>query len=155
MTGPHLHFPRYNLKIGRVGQFQQSFLVPLRLEVPLSFPHVSHRRIELIGIVDTAAIYSVVPRRILEELGIKPVERRRFKAFGGYVERDLGEVGIELMGRRRTITVMFGETDDATVLGVTALESFRLEVDPCKRDSKGSRALDANIPTLIVSPRNQ
>jgi hypothetical protein len=30
-------------------------------------------------------------------------------------------VGIELMGRRRTITVIFGETDDATVLGVTAL----------------------------------
>jgi hypothetical protein len=46
----------------------------------------------------------------------------RFKAFREYVERDLGEVGIELMGRRRTITAMiFGETDDATVLGVTAL----------------------------------
>jgi hypothetical protein len=46
----------------------------------------------------------------------------RFKAFREYVERDLGEVGIELMGRRRTITAMiFDETDDATVLGVTAL----------------------------------
>ena len=36
--------PRYNLKIGRVGQSQQSFWAPLRLEVPLSFPHVSNRR---------------------------------------------------------------------------------------------------------------
>jgi len=97
--------------------------------------------IELEGIVDTGAIYSVVPRRILEELGVKPVERRRFKAFGGYVERDLGEVGIELMGRRRTITVIFGETDDAIVLGVTALESFGLEVDPVRGTLKEAELL--------------
>jgi clan AA aspartic protease len=97
--------------------------------------------IELEGIVDTGAIYSVVPRRILEELGVKPVERRRFKAFGGYVERDLGEVGIELMGRRRTITVIFGETDDTTVLGVTALESFGLEVDPVRGTLKEAELL--------------
>jgi hypothetical protein len=45
MAGPHPHFPRYNLKIGRVGQSQQSFWAPLCREVPLSFPHVSHRRI--------------------------------------------------------------------------------------------------------------
>lgn len=28
------------------------------------------------------AIYSVIPRRRLEELDIKPIERRRFRAFG-------------------------------------------------------------------------
>ncbi|MEM2563798.1 MAG: ATP-binding protein, partial [Candidatus Bathyarchaeia archaeon] len=27
----------------------------------------------------------------LEELGVKPIERRRFRAFGGYVERDISE----------------------------------------------------------------
>jgi predicted aspartyl protease len=97
--------------------------------------------IELEGIVDTGAIYSVVLRRIHEELGIKPVKRRRFKAFREYVERDLGEVGIELIGRRRTITVMFGETDDTTVLGVTALESFGLEVDPVRGTLKEAELL--------------
>jgi predicted aspartyl protease len=113
----------------------------LRLKVPLSFPHVSHRRIELEGIVDTGATYSVVLRRILEELEIKPVRRRRFRVFGGYVERDLGEVGIELMRRRRTITVIFGETNDTTVLGVTALESFGLEVDPVRGTLKEAELL--------------
>ena len=83
MTGPHLHFPRYNLKIGRVGRSQQPFWTPLCREVPLSFPHVSHRRIELEGIVDTAAIYSVVPRRIHEELGIKPVKRSKVQGIRG------------------------------------------------------------------------
>jgi clan AA aspartic protease len=111
--------------------------------------------IELEGIVDTGAIYSVVPRRILEELGVKPVERRRFKAFGGYVERDLGEVGIELMGRRRTITAIFGETDDTTVLGVTALESFGLEVDPVRGTLKEAELLMLTYQPLFVTPRNQ
>lgn len=88
--------------------------------------------VEVDGVVDAGAVYSVIPRRILEELGVKPLERRRSKAFGGRVERDIGEVGVELMGRRRTVTVIFGEADDITVLGVTALEAFGLEVDPVR-----------------------
>ncbi len=88
--------------------------------------------VEWEGIVDTGAMYSVIPRKILEELEVKPLERRKFRAFGGYIERDIGEVGIELMGRRRTVTVIMGEEEDITVLGVTALEAFGLEVDPVK-----------------------
>lgn len=88
--------------------------------------------LELDGVVDTGAVYSVIPRKLLEKLEVKPLERRRFRAFGGYVERDVGEVGVELMGRRRTVAVIFGETNDITVLGVTALEAFGLEVDPVK-----------------------
>jgi len=56
------------------------------------------------------------------------------------------------MGRRRIITVIFGETDDTTVLGVTALESFGLEVDPVRGTLKEAELLIANIPTLIVTP---
>jgi len=66
-------------------------------------------------------------RRYLEELEVKQLEKRKFKAFGGNIKTDIGEVGIELMGRRRTVTVILGEEEDITVLGVTALESFRLE----------------------------
>ncbi len=95
-------------------------------------PFKPEKIVEIEGIVDTSAVYSVVPRKILEELGIKPIERRRFRAFGGYVERDIGEVGIELLGRRRTIVVVFGEEHDLTVLGVTALEVLGLEVDPVR-----------------------
>ena len=89
-------------------------------------------RVEVEGVVDTGAIYSVIPRKVLSSLGVKPIERRRFRAFGGYVERDVGEVGVEVMGRRRTVTVIFGESDDMIVLGVTALEALGLEVDPVR-----------------------
>lgn len=95
-------------------------------------PLAPERVTEIEGVVDTGAVYSVVPRRTLEELGVKPLEKRRFKAFGGHVERDIGEVGVELMGRRRTVTVILGETGDTAVLGLTALEAFGLEVDPVK-----------------------
>ncbi len=90
------------------------------------------RVLEIEGIVDTGAVYTVIRRNILESLGLKPLGRRRFKVFGGYVERDLGEVGLLLMGERRTVPVIFGEAEDAVVIGVTALEIFGLEVDPVR-----------------------
>jgi predicted aspartyl protease len=45
------------------------------------------------------------------------------------VERDIGEVGVVLMGRRRVVPVIFGEKGDPAILGVTALEILGLEVD--------------------------
>jgi len=105
---------------------------------------------EVEGIVDTGAIYSVIPRRRLEELGVKPIERR-FRAFGGYVERNINEVGMEIMGRRRTVTVIMGEDEDQIILGVTALESFGLEVDPVKGTLKETELLLLAIPFLLLS----
>jgi predicted aspartyl protease len=48
-------------------------------------------------LVDTGTIYSVVERDLLQQLGVKPIERRRFRVFGGYVERDVGEVGLVIL----------------------------------------------------------
>ena len=45
------------------------------------------------------------------------------------MEREIGEVGVVLMGRRRVVPVIFGEKGDSAILGVTALEIFGLEVD--------------------------
>ncbi|WP_291767090.1 aspartyl protease, partial [Caldivirga sp. UBA161] len=70
-------------------------------------PAMPDRAIEVDGIVDTGAIYTVIRRDILEGLGVKPSGRKRFKAFGGYVERDVGDVGLILMGERRIIPVIF------------------------------------------------
>ena len=101
----------------------------LKVKIGLFEPTKPERVVEVEALVDTGAVYSVVRRDILEQLGIKPLERRRFKASGGFVERDIGEVGILLMGRRRVVPVVFGEEGDPVVLGVTALEIFGLEVD--------------------------
>ena len=82
------------------------------------------------GIVDTGVIYTVIPKEILEEIGVKPTEKRKFIAFGGEIERELGEAIIELMGRSCTTKVIFGESRDLVVIGVYTLEGLGLEVDP-------------------------
>ncbi len=112
--------------------FQVLYMGFIRVRFGVFNPLNRDKVVELEGVVDTGAIYSVIPRKVLEELGIRPIERRRFRAFGGYVERDIGEIGIEVLGKRRTIVVIFGEAEDLVVLGVTALEALGLEVDPVR-----------------------
>lgn len=88
-----------------------------------------HAAVELL--VDTGALYSVLPASVLQELGIEPLERKSFKtADGRRIERAVGEAVFAYNGQRGTSKVVFGTEDDASLLGVTALEALGLEVDP-------------------------
>ncbi|ABL89126.1 conserved hypothetical protein [Pyrobaculum islandicum DSM 4184] len=95
----------------------------MKVRVKIFNPVEPGTSLEVEALVDTGAIYNVVGRDLLERLGVKPLEKTRFRVFGGVVER---EVGVELIGRRRTAVVVFGETGDPVVLGVTALEALGL-----------------------------
>ena len=87
------------------------------------------REIELIA--DTGAIYTIVKRKTLEELGIKPIGRRRFKlANGDLIERDIGICRIDIGDVFTHSIVVFGEEKDTELLGVTTLEELGLQVDP-------------------------
>jgi len=57
---------------------------------------------------------------VLEMIGVKPLERRRFR-FSEVMLRDVGEVGMVLLGRKRVVPVVFSEEGDAVVIGITAL----------------------------------
>jgi len=59
----------------------------VKVRVGLYNPLQPEKVIEVDAIANTGAIYSIVRRDLLEKLGVKPLRRRRFKAFGGYVER--------------------------------------------------------------------
>ena len=73
-------------------------------------------------LVDTGAIDSLVPRRSPEAIGLVPTSRRRYAtADGREVERDVTVGELEIMG-----TLSGAEP----LLGVTALESAGIEVDP-------------------------
>jgi predicted aspartyl protease len=113
----------------------------VRVRVGLYNPLQPGKVVEVDAVVDTGAIYSVVRRDFLEKLGVKPLRRRRFRAFEGYVERDVGEVGMALLGERRTVPVIFGEEGDAVVISVTALEIFGLEVDMVREVLKEAELL--------------
>jgi predicted aspartyl protease len=88
-------------------------------------------RRELDLLVDTGALYSIVPAVVLRELGITPRQRLEFElANGQVIERDVGEARFYYDGRNAASTVIFGEENDAGILGVVTLENMGLDVEP-------------------------
>jgi len=86
------------------------------------------REVELI--VDTGSVLTWISRKVLEELGVKPRRARQFKAIDGRaITREVGVTAIRYEGYGGDVEVIFAEEGDAQVLGVTALETLRLEVD--------------------------
>jgi len=85
-------------------------------------------------LVDSGAIYSVVPARTLGRLGIRPHSARTFTlADGSEVTRDIGDAIFIINGNRGASPVIFGEEGDSILLGSVSLESLGLILDPLKR----------------------
>jgi predicted aspartyl protease len=94
-------------------------------------------REEVEVLVDSGALFTSIPRYILERLGLKPVTRQRLRVYGGgVVERDVGGGVVEYGGRRAVVPIVFGEPEDIPVLGATALESLGYQVDPVSKELK-------------------
>jgi aspartyl protease family protein len=105
----------------------------VHVSVKLFAPGNGHAPVEVEMLVDTGAIFTLVPRPILEQLGVRPNGTRKFQTIEGRpIEREVGGVEIEVDGYRppAQIPVIFGEPSDGAVLGVTALESMGLKVGP-------------------------
>ena len=82
-------------------------------------------------LVDTGATDSLVPRPHLEAIGLAPERRRVYElADGSTIAMDIAFGLIEFMGDAVAGTIIFGEPDAEPILGVTALESAGIEVDP-------------------------
>lgn len=89
------------------------------------------RSIELDALVDTGALYTTVPARLLMELDVTPRGRRRFLlADGRRVEMDFGDARVTIDGEQAPTLVVFGEDDDLALLGAHTLQGLGLAVDP-------------------------
>jgi len=111
-------------------------------KVNLSNPALEGKKCEVELLVDTEAILTAVPRKILEELQIKPVGRRKLRIFGGQiVERDIGATLINYAQAYAGITVIFAEEKDTPVLGATALKELGYQVDPVTKQLKPTELL--------------
>lgn len=114
----------------------------IRVKVRVSNPsdHSKYRDCELL--VDTGVTFTLIPGTILEEIGIKPDTKFKLKtADGRFIERDGSTVHIEIESKGYKVPVIFGEKEDALVLGVTTLEILGLEVDPITRKLKPTEYL--------------
>ncbi len=82
-------------------------------------------------LVDTGATESLVLAPCLEAIGIKPRMQRVYElADGSEIEMGIAPGVIEFMGEIVGTTLVFGAADAERLLGVTALESAAVEVDP-------------------------
>lgn len=86
-------------------------------------------------LIDSGAVHSVVPIKVLEELGIEPYKKVRFVlADGTVVQRQVGDAYYEYNGEGGAAPVIFGEEGDEALLGATTLESLGLVLNPLKRE---------------------
>ena len=88
-------------------------------------------------LVDTGAIDCLVPRTHLESIGLQPEGRRTYGlADGSAKTMDVAVGRVEMMGELVGATIVFGEDEAEPLLGVTAMESLGIEVDPLNQTLK-------------------
>ena len=114
---------------------------------------------EDVFLVDTGATDSMVPGDELEKIGVVKEGKTAYELADGTVkEYPYGLARIEFMGEITAGRVIFGERGMEPLLGVTALESVGIMVDPA---NKTLRRLPANplkqvshaVPTTDPKPR--
>jgi clan AA aspartic protease len=88
-------------------------------------------------LIDSGAIYSVVPTPILERLGIQPLTTQEFRlGDGSKIARKKGIALFKYGDRIGGADVIFGEEGDSVLLGAFTLEALGLSLDPLRRELK-------------------
>ena len=89
---------------------------------------------EIEATVDTGAAYTTLPTRLLRELGVTPMGKRRFLlADGRRIDMDYGQAWASINGDSVVTLVVFGEDDAPPLLGAYTLEGLALAVDPVEQ----------------------
>jgi aspartyl protease family protein len=108
----------------------------------LTYVHARLRRSEGRGLsrdvrflVDSGAIYSVLPKEIWRALRLKPTRQVEFTlADGTAITRGVSECRFEIRGESATSPVVLGEDDDGALLGAVTLETLGLMLNPLTRE---------------------
>lgn len=112
------------------------------VKVKIRNPEKPSEAIENNFLVDSGAIYSVVPKSELHALGIKPRRTMEFSlADGTIIAREIGDATFELDNTRAASPVVFGEEGDIHLLGVVSLEALGFVLDPFKRELRPMKLL--------------
>jgi clan AA aspartic protease len=107
------------------------------LEVEIANPAQPEVTKSVEFLIDSGAIYSVVPAKILEDLGIKPLTEQSFRlADGSKITRKKGGAVFKYGHHIGVADVIFGEENDSLLLGAFTLEALGLALDPLKRELK-------------------
>jgi predicted aspartyl protease len=122
-------------------------LTTLKMEV--ANPARPARTAELEFLVDSGAIYSVVPATVLRRLGIRPIATEEFSlANGSRIRRRKGVAFFKYGAKVGGADVIFGEPGDAHLLGMLTLEALGLALDPLRRELRPMPMILGGWPAL-------
>jgi len=94
----------------------------------------SEKFAEVEFLVDSGAVYSLVPGKILDELEIEPYREVSFSlADGTSIKRKVCSGYFEFEGEGGPAPIVYGEEGDSPLLGATTLESLGLVLNPFSR----------------------
>jgi clan AA aspartic protease len=88
-------------------------------------------------LVDTGATDSLAPGSALRKIGVQPAGKTAYELANGVIEEfEFGLAEISFMGEVTAGRVIFGPDNIEPLLGVTALESVGVTLDPASRTLK-------------------
>ena len=134
-----------------MGRFAVEFEVANRGDVYLAEGgHVrpdAVRRIRLQGVVDTGATRLVLPKAVVESLGLKATGKIAVRYADGRraVRSTVADVQVELLGRRGVFTASIEPRRKTALIGAIVLEDLDFLVDPTHQ------RLVPRDPKMIVS----
>ena len=101
-------------------------------------------------LIDSGAVYSVVPAPVLERLGIRPLTEQEFRlADGSKIVRRKGGAVFKYRDRIGVADVIFGEEGDSQLLGAFTLEALGLALDPLRRELRELPMILGGMPNTV------
>lgn len=98
-------------------------------------PKQPHKSYEGEFLVDTGAQYTVLPKKVWQDLGLTPHRSQRFSlADGTVIERKIGGASIVYKNIESVTPVVLGEPKDDLIVGVVTLENLGLGINPFTRE---------------------
>ncbi len=86
-------------------------------------------------LVDTGAVFTVLPEPIWRRLRLRPERTAEFTlADGTVIARGVSECRFTVQGQTATSPVVLGAASDAPLLGAVTLETLGLMVNPLSRE---------------------
>lgn len=108
---------------------------------PITLIGPTGARETLEAMIDTGALFTVIPAPVTERLGVTPFDAIPVRFANGETARwPLAELDAELEGHHRPILCLLGSPEVPPLIGAHTLEAFLLTVDPVEQKLVPKRA---------------
>jgi predicted aspartyl protease len=105
------------------------------IRAQLSRPSGKGGKVSVRFMVDSGALYSVLPETTWKKLRLRAERNAEFVlADGTVITRGVSECRFEIGGQAATSPVVLGEKDDGPLLGAVTLETVGLMLNPLNRE---------------------